>query len=409
MFYSESEIMEFMKENDVKFIRLAFCDLRGVQKNITIMASELHRALTEGISFDASSITGFSDVDESDLFLVPDVETMALLPWRPAHGRVVRFYCNICRHDGAPFEMDSRLILQQAVDRARKAGIRCSFGAECEFYLFQVDEKGNPTEQTADNAGYMDMAPYDKGEGVRREICLTLEEMGMQPESSLHEEGPGQNEIDFKYSNAMTSADHVMTFKSVVEVVASRNGLSASFRPKPVKNAPGNGFHINMSPRPLGQEAPDAAMKEAFLTGVLKRVREITVFLNSTTESYLRLGCCKAPGYVAWSYRNRSQLIRIPAGGSEYDRIELRSADCMCNPYLAYALLLHAGLDGVEQGLVPPPPTELNMYKMTNEQKKEFQQLPGSLDEAVNYMESSDFVQRILPEKVVDVYRDTDR
>ena len=200
-----------------------------------------------------------------------------------------------------------------------------------------------------------------------------------------------------------------MTFKSVVEMVASRNGLSASFRPKPVKNAPGNGFHINMSPRPLGQDSPDAVMKEAFLAGILKRIREITVFLNSTTESYLRLGCCKAPGYVAWSYRNRSQLIRIPAGGSEYDRIELRSADCMCNPYLAYALLLHAGLDGVEQGLVPPPPTELNMYKMTNEQKKEFQQLPGSLDEAVNYMESSDFVRRILPEKAVDVYRDTDR
>lgn len=405
MIYSEAEIMEFLKENDVKFIRLAFCDPRGVQKNMTIMTSELHRALTSGISFDASSIEGFCDVEESDLFLVPDVQTMALLPWRPAHGRVVRFYCNICCHDGTPYELDSRLILQRAVDRAKKAGIRCSFGAECEFYLFQVDENGNPTDQTADTAGYMDIAPYDRGESVRQEICLTLEEMGMHPESSHHEEGPGQNEIDFKYSNAMTSADHVMTFKSVVEMVASRNGLSASFRPKPVKNAPGNGFHINMSPRLLGEEAPDEALKASFLAGILSRIREITAFLNPTKESYLRLGCCKAPGYVTWSYRNRSQLIRIPAGSGEYDRIELRSADCMSNPYLAYALLLHAGLDGIEQGLTPPPPTELNMYKMTTEQKRETPQLPGSFDEAIEVMAESSFVRRVLPEKTLAAYR----
>lgn len=408
MLYTEEDVADYLRENDVKFVCLSFCDALGVQKNISIMTSELHRAFTTGISFDASAIRGFCEIDESDLFLVPDPATMALLPWRPSHGRVVRFFCNICYPDSRPFELDSRLILQQAVNRARKMGIRSSFGAECEFYLFGLDENGNSTGTPADQAGYMDTSPYDRGENVRREICLTLEEMGLQPESSHHEEGPGQNEIDFKYSNAVSSADHVMTFKSVVETVASRNGYHASFRPKPILNAAGNGFHINMSARHLGEEAPDPKLKQAFMAGIMKYVREITIFLNPSRESYLRLGSFKAPGYVTWSNQNRSQLIRIPAGTGEYDRIELRSADCLSNPYLAYAILLHAGLDGIEQDLLPPPPTDRNLYQASAEEVRGIPQLPGSLEEAVELMETSEFVRRILPERVRQAYRDAE-
>ena len=405
MFYTESEIEDFLGENDVKFIRLAFCDTAGVQKNISIMTPELHRAFTAGISFDASAIQGFCDVNESDLFLVPDFETMALLPWRPSRGRVVRFYCNIRYPDGTPFPLDSRRILQAAVDRARCAGVRCSFGAECEFYLFQVDTEGEPTRIPVDRASYMDIPPYDKGEGVRREICLTLEEMGILPESAHHEEGPGQNEIDFKYSDAMTSADHVMTFKAVVEQVANRNGMSASFRPKPVADAAGNGFHINMSPRRIGEENPDEGLKMAFMAGIMARIREITAFLNPEEESYRRLGVCKAPGCVSWSHRNRSQLIRIPAGSGQYDRIELRSPDCLANPYIAYALLIHAGVDGIEQGMTPPAPTDRNLYAADSEELKEIPRLPESRETAWQLAEESDFVRRVLPVETIDACR----
>jgi glutamine synthetase len=242
MLYKENDAIEFIAENDVKFIRLAYCDIYGTQKNVSIMPSELKRAFKEGISFDASAVLGFGEEVRSDLFLFPDPSSLALLPWRPSHGRVVRFFCDIKHPDGTLFELSSRLILKNAVRYAAEKGFRISFGAECEFYLFKCDEEGNPTDIPFDNAGYMDVSPIDKGENVRREICLTLEEMGITPEASHHEEGPGQNEIDFKYGDPIVSADNVTTFKWVVRTIAARNGLFATFDPKPLKDQSGNGF-----------------------------------------------------------------------------------------------------------------------------------------------------------------------
>ena len=396
MFATENEAIEYLEENDVKFIRLAFCDVFGSMKNVSIMLRDLNRAFASGISIDASAIRGFGTVDESDLYLKPVLSTLILLPWRPAQGRIAHFYCEIFYPDGTPFEMDSRLILQRSVDRARKLGLRVSFGAECEFYLFRLDEDGNPTRIPADNAHYMDAAPYDRGENVRREISLALEQMNFTPESSHHEEGPGQNEIDFRYSGAMSSADNVLTFKSVVETVAAANGLHANFSPKPLAEHAGNGFHINMSPRRIGVEEPDQKLKLSFLAGILAHIREITAFLNSTEESYRRLGSFKAPQYVTWSPQNRSQLIRIPAGVGEYDRIELRSPDCMTNPYIAYALLLEAGLDGIEAELTPPEPTNRNLYELTEEERRDLPRLPESLAEAIALAERSELVARTL-------------
>ncbi|MDD6212535.1 MAG: glutamine synthetase family protein [Clostridiales bacterium] len=404
MFYTESEIIEYLNENDVKFIRLAFCDPYGCMKNVSIMNSELGRAFSTGISIDASAITGFGTVDESDLFLRPVISTMTLLPWRPSQGRVVRFYCDITYPDGTPFEMDNRLILRNAVNHAREFGVRCSFGAECEFYLFKLDENGNPTKIPADYAGYMDVAPFDKGENVRREICIALEQMNFAPETSHHEEGPGQNEIDFKYSDAMTSADNVLTFKSVVETIAAANGFHANFRPKPIAGEAGNGFHINMSPRKIGETGPDSDMKRHFMAGILKYIREISIFLNPTEESYQRLGSFKAPRFVTWSPLNRSQLIRIPAGTGEYDRIELRSADCMANPYLAYALLLEAGLEGIQMKLEPSEPTNKNLYNLEERDLEGIPELPYTYGDAADLAMSSEFVKRVLPERAILAY-----
>ncbi|MCD8078521.1 MAG: glutamine synthetase family protein [Lachnospiraceae bacterium] len=405
MYYTETEAIEFLHDHDVTFIRLEFCDPYGMMKNVSIMSTDINRAFTVGISIDASAIQGFATVDESDLFLRPVPSTLTLLPWRPAQGRTASFYCEITYPDGRPFEMDSRRILQRAVDHAEAQGIRCSFGAECEFYLFQRDEEGNPTRIPSDNASYMDVAPLDKGENVRREICLALQQMDFAPEASRHEVGPGQNEIDFRYSDAMTSADNVQTFKSVVETVAAANGLHANFRPKPLADQAGNGFHVNMSPRRLGSTDPDPDLKRHFMAGILARVREITAFLNPTEESYRRLGSFKAPRYVSWSPLNRSQLIRIPAGTGEYDRIELRSADCMTNPYLAYALLLEAGLEGIAGEWEPPEPVNRNLYEAPESELQGIPQLPSTYCEAIRLAEESRLVRKVLPEGTLAAYR----
>ena len=250
MKYSQQEVIQYVHEEDVKFIRLAFCDVFGKQKNISIMPEELPRAFEYGIAIDGSAIDGFGDETQSDLFLHPEVDTLMPLPWRPEHGRVVRMFCNITYPDGTPFECDTRNILKKAIKEANDAGLSFYFGAEQEFYLFKLDEQGNPTQEPYDNAGYMDIAPDDRGENIRREICLTLEQMGIRPEGSHHEEGPGQNEIDFRYSDPLTAADNAMTFQTVVKTVSHRNGLYADFGPKPLKGKPGNGFHINISVKP---------------------------------------------------------------------------------------------------------------------------------------------------------------
>ena len=398
MLYSEQEVYEYVEQEDVKFIRLAFCDVTGRQKNISIMPEELERAFSCGISFDASAIAGFGGPVGSDLFLHPIPSTLNVLPWRPSRGKVVKMFCSIRHPDGTPFAMDSRAILEKAVCQARELGCQVRFGSEFEFYLFKTDENGDPTQEPFDRAGYMDVAPEDKGENVRREICLNLQDMGIQPESSHHEEGPGQNEIDFRYSDALSAADNAMHFKTVVKTAALRNGLYADFSPKPIPGAAGNGMHINMSVKcDDGRDRSDA-----FMAGVLAHVREITAFLNPTEGSYRRLGEHKAPRYITWSPENRSQLIRIPAAKGEYQRIELRSPDPMANPYLAYALLIHAGLDGIRRDLRSPQPVNENLYTAPESLTSQLEQLPASLEEARQLARNSAFVASVLPKQMLD-------
>ena len=400
MKYSAQEVIQYVNEEDVKFIRLAFCDVYGRQKNISIMPGELPRAFEHGITFDASSIEGFSDERYSDLFLRPDPETLAVLPWRPEHGRVVRMFCTITKPNGELYECDTRSILKKAVADAKKAGVEFYFGSELEFYLFKLDEEGNPTKVPYDEAGYMDMAPEDRGENVRREICLDLEQMGILPESSHHEQGPGQNEIDFRYSKPLGAADDAMTFQTVVKTIARRSGLYADFSPKPISGKPGNGLHINMSVR----NDDNHILLPQMLAGVMKYIRDFTVFLNPVEASYERFGHSKAPKYISWSSENRSQLIRIPAASGQYRRAELRSPDPMANPYLAYSLLIYAGLYGIENKLDLPPAADVNFFKADRSIQKQYQELPETLEMAKKIASDSEFVAKYLPESIINIY-----
>ena len=400
MKYSKEEVMQYVAEEDVKFIRLAFCDVFGKQKNISIMPDELPRAFEHGIAFDASSITGFGDEAHSDLFLHPDPETLTWLPWRPEHGKVVRMFCRITYPNGKPFECDTRSLLKQAVQDAAAAGYTFYFGAEQEFYLFELDEKNQPTGTPYDRAGYMDIAPEDKGENVRREICLTLEQMGIRPESSHHEEGPGQNEIDFRYTEALAAADNVMTFQTVVKTVAHRNGLFADFSAKPLAEAPGNGFHINCSVKP-NDNLKD---RERMVAGILEKAIPMTVFLNPTEQSYERIGQMKAPRFVSWSRENRSQLVRIPAASGEYRRAELRSPDPAANPYIAFALMIWAGLYGIQNDLALPAPVDLNLYRADEATTKNLKALPSSLESAKAAAVADEWIKKRIPEKILNLY-----
>ena len=405
-----SEVLDFVKENDVKFIRLSFCDLFGFQKNISIMVNELQSAFENGVSFDAHAIRGFRDVTQSDLLLFPDPATLAVLPWRPGPGRVARFYCDIESPEGSVFSHNGRVVLKQIVARAEKIGYGCKVGAECEFYLFKTGEDGGPSCITLDRGGYLDIAPMDKGEDIRREICLTLEEMGIKPEASHHEQGPGQNEIDFRFSDALACADNLQTFKSVVKTVASRNGLFASFMPKPIPEAPGSGLHINLS---LAQNGHNIFKKvgdghsniaESFIAGILAKTPEITLFLNPLANSYERFGKFEAPKYVSWSHQNRSQLVRIPAATGEKVRMELRSPDPSLNPYLAFALIIAAGLDGIENNLTLPPAVDADLYTADKSVTKDLALLPDSLDKAITLAGKSVFVKNVLGEELLLKY-----
>ena len=408
------EALQFVEENDVKFIRLAFCDIFGRQKNISIMPKELPRAFESGISFDASAIRGFMNVEESDLFLVPEAGTISILPWRPSHGRVMRFFSNIKHPDGTPFEGDGRYILKKAVQQCANMGYVCKIGTECEFYLFETDEKGNPTDQPHDHGTYCDIAPLDKGENVRREICLTLEEMGLLPESSHHEQGPGQNEIDFQYSDAMTAADNLITFRSAVKVVAARNGLYASFMPKPIPGKSGSGMHTNISLSKNGENifraengeySPEA---KSFIAGIMEIIPEITLFLNPTTNSYARFGEFEAPKYNTWSHQNRSQLVRIPAATGEFSRMELRSPDLSCNPYLAFSLLIHAGLEGIKEHKTLSAPSNYNLYEH-DVFMEGLTPLPKNLGEAIVCAEKSRFLRTVFTEDFIQKFLEVKR
>ena len=400
MKYSANEVIQYIQEEDVKFIRLAFCDIFGKQKNISIMPTELRRAFEYGIAIDASAIEGFGDEAHSDLLLRPDPSTLTVLPWRPEHGSVVRMACNIFCSDGTPFEGDCRRFLQQAVGYAKQKGAQFAFGSEMEFYLFQLDEHGNVTKIPYDQAGYLDIAPEDRGENVRREICLTLEQMGIQPESSHHEEGPGQNEIDFRYSDPLSAADNAMIFQTVVKTVAQRNGLAADFSPKPLPDKPGNGFHINLSVKL--QDGTDKM--DNIIAGILAKVKDITLFLNSCEESYHRFGSNKAPQYISWSSENRSQLVRIPAAIGEYCRAELRSPDPYANPYLAFGLLIYAGMCGIEENLTLPQAADINLYTAPACVREQFDTLPHSVQQACTAAKNSDFVNACLPKLIAQGY-----
>ena len=396
MKYTPQEIMQYIQEEDVKFIRLAFCDVWGHPKNISIMPHEVERAFEYGIAIDASAIAGFGDEVHSDLFLHPDPATLAVLPWRPESGRVVRMYCTITDQDGKVFAHDTRSILRQAVADAAKAGCTFAIGSELEFYLFRLDDSGEPVKIPYDNATYMDVAPEDKGEDIRREISLSLERMGIFPESSHHEEGPGQNEIDFRYSDALSAADNAVTFCTVVKAIAARNGLHADFSPKPIADKPGNGFHINLSVKGPGEN-----LMQYMMGGILKHVSDMTLFLNPSEQSYSRLGAFKAPKYISWSNNNRSMLIRIPAASGEYRRVEMRSPDCTANPYLAFALLIWAGLDGIRNRIVPPENANVNLFTAGSEELSVLKTLPLTLGAAVRQASGSEFIRSHLPESLV--------
>ena len=399
MKYAKDEVMQYVAEEDVKFIRMAFCDIYGNQKNISIMPGELSRAFSFGIAIDASAIPGFGGEIHSDLLLHPDPSTLSLLPWRPEHGKVVRMFCNITKPDGTPFVSDTRAFLMHAAEKAERSGLQFTFGSEMEFYLFNRSENGEPTKIPYDHAGYMDIAPEDKGENVRREICLTLEQMGIYPESSHHEEGPGQNEIDFRYSDPLSAADNAVTFRSVVNTIAARNGLYADFSPKPLAGYPGNGMHINFAVRSDG-----ADVMPHVIGGILSHVSEMTVFLNTVDASYNRFGADKAPRYVSWSAENRSQLIRIPAAFGEYKRAELRSPDPLCNPYLAFGLLIHAGLYGIENKLPLPDACDCNLYTAAAEITSAYEKLPECLEDAKKAAQNSTFLQEVLPDAIRECY-----
>ena len=400
MKYTADEIRQYVAEEDIKFLRLAFCDIFGSQKNISILPDELERALTYGIAFDASAVPGFGDEVHADLFLHPDTGTLGMLPWRPDPGRVARMFCHVLRPNGAAFDADCRALLRQAVADAEQMGISFSFGTEMEFYLFRRDDNGEPTRIPYDNAGYMDLAPEDKGENVRREICLTLEQMGIRPECSHHEQGPGQNEIDFRYSQPLTAADNAATFRTVVDSVAVRNGLAADFSPKPLSGQPGNGMHINIS----AKSADGADVMPSLIAGILAHIAEMTVCLNTVDASYLRFGGSNAPRYISWSSENRSQLIRIPAAQGEYRRAELRSPDPLCNPYLAFALLIYAGLDGIRRQMELPKAADINFFSASEDVKSAFKTLPATLAQAKAAAESSAFIADILPPSIIDYY-----
>lgn len=419
--YSKEDILRLVKELDVKFIRLQFTDILGTLKNVAITSEQLEKALDNKCMFDGSSIEGFVRIEESDMYLAPDPNSFAVFPWRPQPGRVARLICDVLNPDGTPFSGDPRYVLKRALKKAADMGYdKFNVGPECEFFLFLTDSEEKPTIKTHDNAGYFDLGPVDLGEDARRNICLALEEMGFEIEASHHEVAPGQHEIDFKYQDALTTADNVMTFKMVVKTMAQRNGLHATFMPKPIFGINGSGMHTNVSLYKDGKNAfydendPLKLSQEAywFIGGIIKHIKAITAITNPLVNSYKRLvPDYEAPVYIAWSARNRSPLIRIPAAKGEATRLELRSPDPSCNPYLAFAVILAAGLDGIKNKIQPPPPTDKNIFRMSREErmKEGIDSLPASLEEAINEMEKSELVRETLGEHILTKYIEAKR
>ena len=413
--YTKEDIWRMIEEEDVEFIRLQFTDIFGTLKNVAVTTSQLERVLNNEIMFDGASIEGCARVEQSDMFLRPDLDTFAIFPWRPQQGKVARFLCDIYRPDGTPFAGDPRHVLKRTVQEAAEMGYQMDVGPECEFFLFHTDDEGNPTTITHEKAGYFDVGPLDLGENARRDMILTLEDMGFVVEASHHEDAPAQHEIDFHYDEALKTADDIMTFKLAVKTIAKRHGLYASFMPKPKTGVNGSGMHINMSLARDGvnvfYDGQDCnhLSKEGywFIGGIMKHIAAITAIANPLVNSYKRLvPGYEAPVYIAWSMRNRSPLIRIPAQTGTTQRIELRSPDSATNPYLAIAVCLAAGLDGIRNQIEPPASVEGNIFAMSEEEREKagIKYLPTSLAEAIDGLEQDALIREVLGEHISRKY-----
>lgn len=413
--FTKEEILKMAKENDVRFIRLQFTDLFGTLKNVAITSSQLEKALNNQCMFDGSSIEGFVRIEESDMYLYPDYDSFTIFPWRPQQNKVARLICDIYRPNQQPFEGDPRYILKKSLQEAAEMGYSFHVGPECEFFLFHSDPDGKPTTQTSDHGGYFDLGTMDMGENVRRDITLVLEDMGFEIEASHHEVAYGQHEIDFRYDEALRTADKIETFKLVVKTMAKHHGLHATFMPKPIFGINGSGMHVNMSLVKDGKNAfadpsdPEGLSKDAyqFMAGVLAHIRGIVAITNPLVNSYKRLvPGYEAPVYIAWSAKNRSPLIRIPGARGNSTRIELRCPDPSCNPYLALAVILRAGLSGIKNGLTPPAPVNANIFHMTEEERAAagIESLPGGLKRAVEAMQKDGLVRETLGEHIYEKY-----
>jgi len=415
MKYTKQDIMRMVEEEDIKFIRLQFTDIYGTLKNVAITSSQLEKALDNKCMFDGSSIEGFARIEESDMYLYPDYDSFAVVPWKPDQGKVARMICDVYKTDGKPLDCDPRYILKKILAEAKAMGYTFNVGPECEFFLFHTDEYGRATTKTHEKAGYFDLAPTDLGEDARRDMVLNLEELGFEIEASHHEVAPAQHEIDFKYGEALKTADNVMTFKLTVKTIAKRHGLYASFMPKPKFGVCGSGMHTNMSLFKDGKNVfaedndVNGLSKEAysFIAGIMKHMKSIAAITNPIVNSYKRLvPGFEAPTYIAWSATNRSPLIRVPAARGNSTRVELRCPDSAANPYLVFALCLAAGLDGIKNNLTPPESIQKDIFAMTSKEriKEGIESLPKNLYEAIKYMEESEFVKSVLGEELFDKY-----
>lgn len=413
--YTKQNIIQLVEDEDVEFIRLQFTDIFGHLKNVAITASQLEKALDNECMFDGSSIEGFARIEESDMYLYPDFSTLEIFPWRPQQGKVARLICDVHRPDGEPFEGDPRYILKRAIHKAADMGYSFEVGPECEFFLFHTDDNSMPTTITHEKAGYFDLGPLDFGENARRDMVLTLEDMGFVVEASHHDVAPAQHEINFRYDEALATADNIMTFKLAVKTIARRHGLHATFMPKPKFGVNGSGMHINMSlakdGRNIFEDKKDkqGLSREAyyFIGGIMKHMKGMTAITNPLVNSYKRLvPGYEAPVYIAWSATNRSPLIRIPASRGAGKRVELRSPDPSANPYLALAVCLRAGLEGIENKIMPPASVDCNIFQMSEEERKErgIEEIPGTLIDAIGAMETDGFIKDVLGDYTYQKY-----
>ena len=422
MKYTKEDIFRIVEEEDVAFIRLQFCDIFGVPKNIAIAASQLESALNNECMFDGVSVEGFVRSDESDMYLYPDLDSFDIYPWRPQAGKVARMFCDVYTIDRKPFSGDPRNVLKRVVEKAKAMGLNFKINPEAEFFLFDYDDDGQPTTSTKENGGYFDVAPADQGENVRRDIILNLEEMGFDISSSHHEIAPAQHEIDFRAEDAERIADMIMTFRMAVKTIAKKHGLYATFLPKPTEGISGSGMHINIiaedeSGRNLFSSENGSSLSDTaqyFIAGVLNHVKGMTLITNPIVNSYKRL----VPGYdapvnITWSSSsaNRSALIRVPAGRGEGTRIEIRNPDATCNPYLAIALILAAGIEGIEKKMTPPAELSQNLGRVSEDELRDstFETLPRTLGEAIAAYEKDPFVKEVLGESVYNKFLDAKR